>query len=665
MTYTLNNFDGSFFAKINDGTINNTSSSLTFVGRNYANYGNLLDENFLYLMQNFSDMSPPSTPVVGQLWWNSSSRILNIYTGNTYKSFNSTYVSNTTPAASDAVVGDLWFDTQDNDLALYTGNGNWLTIGPSVISGTGARPNTIPAIPVGSYEVIELLVNNNVVGIISAETFTPNTPIPGIPSVQSGLTLTSNIGGTGSLAGIVIGGALSANNSYGNAGDVLTSGGGPDYPAYWVPGGGSGTVRQVTGIGTVAGLSLKGNVVTTGSISLVGNLNLSNPPVIGNSNPNSAAFTDLTIGATLFDRSASGGAIGQVLTSGGNTVFWANSPAVSGTVFQVSGTGNVSGISLTGNVTSYGALTLGGTLELDDNQVVTALGYIPAPATAGTSILAADGSGGFNSVIIGAGLLYSSGVLYANGGSNTSGTVTSVSGTGTVGGLSLTGTVTTAGSLTLGGTLTSGSSILAGNGSGGIQNVTIGSGLSYSGGILTATGGNGGGNTGGTVTSVTGTGSVSGLSLSGTVTTSGSLTLGGSLSITGPQVTAALGYTPVNTTGTNASGTWDISITGSSGDTELAINCTNAVGYNQSWQTVTGSRLPDTTYTNTTGKPIQIMITGYSETTFSNFYINGILMGTFEGQGAFSTISPIIPNGSTYRLTDGGTLLILFWVELR
>lgn len=58
-----------------------------------------------------------------------------------------------------------------------------------------------------------------------------------------------------------------------------------------------------------------------------------------------------------------------------------------------------------------------------------------------------------------------------------------------------------------------------------------------------------GGGGGGTVTSVSGTGTVSGITLSGTVTTSGSLTLGGSLSLTSSDVTTALGYTPLSTTG--------------------------------------------------------------------------------------------------------------------
>ena len=52
----------------------------------------------------------------------------------------------------------------------------------------------------------------------------------------------------------------------------------------------------------------------------------------------------------------------------------------------------------------------------------------------------------------------------------------------------------------------------------------------------------------GTVTSVSGTGTVSGITLSGTVTESGSLTLGGSLSISSEEIITFLGYTPYDAT---------------------------------------------------------------------------------------------------------------------
>lgn len=56
--------------------------------------------------------------------------------------------------------------------------------------------------------------------------------------------------------------------------------------------------------------------------------------------------------------------------------------------------------------------------------------------------------------------------------------------------------------------------------------------------------GAGGGGGSGTVTSVSGTGSVSGLTLSGTVTSAGSITLGGTLALTSGDITGGLGFTP-------------------------------------------------------------------------------------------------------------------------
>lgn len=95
----------------------------------------------------------------------------------------------------------------------------------------------------------------------------------------------------------------------------------------------------------------------------------------------------------------------------------------SGTVTSVSGTGSVSGLTLTGTVTTSGSLTLGGTLALTSGDITGGLGFTPYNAT---------NPAGYTSNV---------------------GTVTSVGGTGTVNGLTLTGSVTSSGSLTLGGTL--------------------------------------------------------------------------------------------------------------------------------------------------------------------------------------------------------------------
>lgn len=75
----------------------------------------------------------------------------------------------------------------------------------------------------------------------------------------------------------------------------------------------------------------------------------------------------------------------------------------------------------------------------------------------------------------------------------------------------------------------------------------------------------GAGTGGGSVTSVSGTGTVSGLTLSGTVTSTGNLTLGGTLSLTSGNVTTALGYTPYNSSNPSGYITSSGSISGSAG----------------------------------------------------------------------------------------------------
>ena len=67
MAYTINLTDGTVFATISDGTIN-TSSSMILVGKNYAGYGEFLDENFIHLLENGSNTTAPPAPLTGQSW---------------------------------------------------------------------------------------------------------------------------------------------------------------------------------------------------------------------------------------------------------------------------------------------------------------------------------------------------------------------------------------------------------------------------------------------------------------------------------------------------------------------------------------------------------------------------------------------------------------------
>jgi len=72
MAYTIVKSDGTLLTTIADGTINTTSTSLGLPGRNYAGYGQTLDNNFVHIVENFADNNPPPNPMRGQLWFNTS-----------------------------------------------------------------------------------------------------------------------------------------------------------------------------------------------------------------------------------------------------------------------------------------------------------------------------------------------------------------------------------------------------------------------------------------------------------------------------------------------------------------------------------------------------------------------------------------------------------------
>ena len=71
MAYTINLTNGTTFATITDGTVN-TSSSMTLIGKNYAGYGQFLDDNFIHLLENSANTTAPVNPLTGQLWWDST-----------------------------------------------------------------------------------------------------------------------------------------------------------------------------------------------------------------------------------------------------------------------------------------------------------------------------------------------------------------------------------------------------------------------------------------------------------------------------------------------------------------------------------------------------------------------------------------------------------------
>lgn len=81
-----------------------------------------------------------------------------------------------------------------------------------------------------------------------------------------------------------------------------------------------------------------------------------------------------------------------------------------------------------------------------------------------------------------------------------------------------------------------------------------------------------------------------------------------------------------------------------------------AFGVDQSWVDVTGSRTSGVTYTNTTGRPIVVMVTGDGNNSSASTTINvgGVNIGAIVSSGSFNiekSLSFVVPNGTTYTMT--------------
>lgn len=100
--------------------------------------------------------------------------------------------------------------------------------------------------------------------------------------------------------------------------------------------------------------------------------------------------------------------------------------------------------------------------------------------------------------------------------------------------------------------------------------------------------------------------------------------------------------------------------------TQLAT-AVQPLGVGQTMQSVVGSRARNTTYTNTTGRPIAVYIAVVTLSgTAASLLIDGLTVAVDAGSTNIgSNLSAIVPAGSTYRLSTTGTPTVNHWVELR
>jgi hypothetical protein len=202
MPYIINKSDGTPLTTLEDGALD-TSTSIGLLGRNYTGYGEVQNENFLHLLENFSSPGSPVRPITGQTWYDSSTNVLNVYNGQRWERIGSATSSITAP--TNPALGSFWFKTPDNVMYIWNGS-SWSFIGPESAEGFGVTRarSTVLTDSLGTLvPVILLTVNDAVIAVVSSRSFTinVNTPLSGFNNIGEGITLSSLTNVYGNVVG--------------------------------------------------------------------------------------------------------------------------------------------------------------------------------------------------------------------------------------------------------------------------------------------------------------------------------------------------------------------------------------------------------------------------------------------------------------------------------
>jgi hypothetical protein len=354
MSYTINRTDGSTLTSVVDGTIDQTSTDLVLIGKNSSSYGTYINDNFVWLLENFANSSQPNNPITGQLWFDTTEDRLKVYDGSSFKVSGGTIVARSAP--SSIATGDIWINSATNQLFFNDGIQTSLA-GPIYTSTQGASGFVVETIVDSnniSRTIAQLYVGQTLLGIFSKDTFTPKTSIAGFTGdIAIGFNV-SNISGIKFNVPVTSSFALIA----------------PD-----------GSLKTTTNF-----------LTNTGTNSMTGTLSIqNNTPLILGTNANNQIETS----TTLFNiKSNTSNQNIQLSTLVGSTL----SPAifVNATSQRVGIFTNTPStmLDVAGNVSIQGTLTvLGATTTISTTNLVITDKVVTVGSTASPTDSTADGSG--------------------------------------------------------------------------------------------------------------------------------------------------------------------------------------------------------------------------------------------------------------------------------
>ena len=197
MSYIVNKTDGSVLTTLLDGTTN-TETGLTLIGRNYTSYGEIQNENFVRLLENFASSLPPGqsvgfAPLAGQLWWDTNNERLRVYNGSEFVNVSEQTVSSTIPSSSKT--GDQWWDTQNQQLKIYNGN-TWTLINPPYTSSQGKSGSLVETVTDGNlnlHTVVNTYTNNQLISVTSYDSSFVTGAYSQFGIINPGINLASNV----------------------------------------------------------------------------------------------------------------------------------------------------------------------------------------------------------------------------------------------------------------------------------------------------------------------------------------------------------------------------------------------------------------------------------------------------------------------------------------
>lgn len=196
MAYQVDKFNGTFLTSVADGTID-TTTDLRFVGKNYAGYGEVQNENFLHLLENFANTTSPPKVLEGQIWYDSGNKKLKFYDGTKFKSASGAEISASAP--SGLGTGDFWWDTAAKQMYAWSG-AEFVLIGPEAspdLGTSGVVAQVVKDTGNTNHSILKILAGGKTVGIASQTAFTLNSttnPIDDFTAIKKGITLANTDG---------------------------------------------------------------------------------------------------------------------------------------------------------------------------------------------------------------------------------------------------------------------------------------------------------------------------------------------------------------------------------------------------------------------------------------------------------------------------------------